>query len=196
MKTKHSIFILLALLIALPAFGQTVETFHRGLLPNGVVYSINKIRVTCVDPAPSNNKFLKGHGNAPPTWETITIPAEQDLVTLTGENYLSLSGQEITVGAVDLSGSNVTGVLPAANGGTGTFKTEVPSGTQNSINTAFTLSQTPISDTTTDLQGFKNGMFLNPFSNYGSPDYTISGTTVTYLIAPAPTDVIIFKYRY
>jgi len=41
-------------------------------------------------------------------------------VTLAGENYLSISGQQITAGAITLSGSNVTGVLPIANGGTGT----------------------------------------------------------------------------
>ena len=41
-------------------------------------------------------------------------------VTLAGENYLSLSGQQITARTITLSGTNVTGVLPIANGGTGT----------------------------------------------------------------------------
>ena len=36
-----------------------------------------------------------------------------DAVTLAGENYLSLSGQQITANAVDLSGTNVTGTLAA-----------------------------------------------------------------------------------
>jgi len=42
-------------------------------------------------------------------------------VTLAGENYLSLSGQEITANAVNLSGTNVTGNLPVnkLNSGTG-----------------------------------------------------------------------------
>ena len=35
-------------------------------------------------------------------------------VTLTGENYLLRTGQVITVGAVDLSGTNITGTLAAA----------------------------------------------------------------------------------
>jgi hypothetical protein len=35
-------------------------------------------------------------------------------VSLSGENYLSLSGQAITVGAVNLSGTNATGTLAAA----------------------------------------------------------------------------------
>ena len=41
-------------------------------------------------------------------------------VTLTGENYLSLSGQEITANAIDLNASHTTGVLPISKGGTGT----------------------------------------------------------------------------
>ncbi|MBI5530484.1 MAG: helix-turn-helix domain-containing protein, partial [Candidatus Doudnabacteria bacterium] len=40
-------------------------------------------------------------------------------VTLTGQNYLSLSGQQITANQINLA-SHVTGVLPIANGGTGT----------------------------------------------------------------------------
>ena len=39
-------------------------------------------------------------------------------VTLAGEDYLSLSGQEITANDIDLT-DNVAGILPVANGGTG-----------------------------------------------------------------------------
>jgi len=39
-------------------------------------------------------------------------------VTLTGNNYLTISGQAITVGDVDLT-TDVTGTLPVASGGTG-----------------------------------------------------------------------------
>ncbi|MCA9361267.1 hypothetical protein KC845_01775 [Candidatus Kaiserbacteria bacterium] len=48
-----------------------------------------------------------------PTWQATTSLGinDHDSVTLAGENYLSLSGQQITANAVDLSGSNVTGTL-------------------------------------------------------------------------------------
>jgi len=39
-------------------------------------------------------------------------------VTLAGQDYLTLSGQEITANSIDLT-DDVTGTLPAANGGTG-----------------------------------------------------------------------------
>lgn len=48
----------------------------------------------------------------------VTITGHE-AVTLAGENYLSLSGQQITAADINLT-SNVTGVLPIANGGTGT----------------------------------------------------------------------------
>lgn len=41
-----------------------------------------------------------------------------DAVTLTGNDYLTISNQEITVGSVDLT-TDVTGTLPVASGGTG-----------------------------------------------------------------------------
>jgi hypothetical protein len=40
-------------------------------------------------------------------------------VTLSGQNYLSLTGQGITANAINLSGSNVTSTLGVGNGGTG-----------------------------------------------------------------------------
>ena len=59
--------------------------------------------------------------NANWTLADSTIKTIQDSVvdvTLTGNDYLTISGQSITVGDVDLS-ADVTGTLPVASGGTG-----------------------------------------------------------------------------
>ncbi len=58
-------------------------------------------------------------------------------VTLTGENYLSLTGQALTANPVNLSGTNVTGTLPVTHGGTGI--------------TSYTVGNLLIADTTTSL---------------------------------------------
>lgn len=60
------------------------------------------------------------------TSKTITVALDANVsgantgdVTLgTGENYLSITGQQITAAAITLSGTNVTGQLPLAKGGT------------------------------------------------------------------------------
>lgn len=44
-------------------------------------------------------------------------------VTLSGETYLSLTGQALTANAVNLSGTHVTSTLPVTKGGTGTGTT-------------------------------------------------------------------------
>ena len=64
---------------------------------------------------------------------------------------------------------------------------EAPAGTLNGLNTVFALSFTP---TPGSLLLALNGVAQNPGS--GSPltgaDYTISGPTITYAVAPKATD--------
>lgn len=61
------------------------------------------------------------------TSKTLTVPLDATVsgintgdVSLSGENYLTISGQAITAHAVDLSGTNVTGNLPVTNLNSGT----------------------------------------------------------------------------
>lgn len=65
---------------------------------------------------------------------------------------------------------------------------EVPSGTINGSNTAFTLSQTPTSGSEI--------VYLNGVRQQrgGSNDYTISGDTITFISAPLSGDVILVDY--
>ena len=51
------------------------------------------------------------------TLKTVADSVGDD-VTLTGNDYLTISGQAITVGSVDLT-TDVTGTLPVGSGGTG-----------------------------------------------------------------------------
>lgn len=65
---------------------------------------------------------------------------------------------------------------------------EAPSGAVNGSNTTFTLANTPVSGSE---QVFLNGILQEPGSGN---DYTISGTTITYLTAPATGDRIRVTY--
>jgi hypothetical protein len=66
---------------------------------------------------------------------------------------------------------------------------ETPSGLQDSVNTTYTLSFTPIVGTE---EVFLNGMLQEP--GVGN-DYTITTSTITYSVALTPTDKMRVTYR-
>lgn len=72
-------------------------------------------------------------------------------VTLAGENYLSLTDQVITVGQVDLSTSNVTGILPST--GLPALSGAVTSSTGSSVTSLGSFSSAELSGAITDETG-------------------------------------------
>jgi hypothetical protein len=66
---------------------------------------------------------------------------------------------------------------------------EIPSGSINSSNTTFTLANTPIAGS---VKVYLNG--LRQRVGAGN-DFTISGSTITYLTAPATGDWLVVDYR-
>ena len=95
--------------------------------------------------------YRKTAGSGPPEVNTLsTLKTDLGItgtnsgdVSLTGENYLSIAGQVITVGAVNLSGSNATGTLAAARFGALTGDVTTPGGSY-----ATTLSNTGVTANT------------------------------------------------
>ena len=65
---------------------------------------------------------------------------------------------------------------------------ETPSGSVNSSNTAFTLANTPVSGT---LRVYQNGQRITL-----TTDYTLSGTTITFVTAPETGDILRADYEY
>ncbi len=76
---------------------------------------------------------------------TGTLALTSDIhapVTLAGENYLTLAGQQITASDIDLT-THVTGILPTANGGTGVAALgAIPDVQFVAPSSAFTLTNT------------------------------------------------------
>jgi len=150
---------------------------------------------------PSSSTYLRGDN----TWAAVVggvssfntrtgsvVPVSGDYSAL-GETLTnkSISGSTNTITNVSLT-TGVTGILPIANGGRGTSNppvfNEVPSGTINGSNTTFTLANTPTAGT---VLIYRNGLLQVP-----SVDYTISGSTITYLYAPSTGDVLRGQYSY
>lgn len=131
---------------------------------------------------------------------TTTNPASADQVFF--PNVPSYTGSFLKIAVLD--GSSSTGKIPAnkltylsalpvsvITGAVDIAKyisSETPSGTIDGSNTTFTLANTPVSGT---VIVFLNG--LRQKSGAGN-DYTISGSTITYLSAPLSGDVLTVSY--
>lgn len=66
-------------------------------------------------------------------------------------------------------------------------QTEIPSGTVNGVNLTFTLSALPYATASLELK-------LDGRPLYITTDYTISGTTITMIVAPAFGQQLDAKY--
>ena len=64
---------------------------------------------------------------------------------------------------------------------------EVPTGTVNGSNTNFTLSQTPV-------EADAMLVFLNGIQQKKTTDWTVSGTTLIFVVAPAVAQQITVQY--
>jgi hypothetical protein len=150
--------------------------------------------------------FLTNNGTAPGVWDINYAPPPGGGGTVTSVSVVSANGFAGTVAtatstpAITVS-TTVTGVLKgngtaisAAVAGTDFMAPsdfvvrEVPAGSINSVNTTFTLANTPLANTE---QVFLNGVLQQ--SGAGN-DYTISAATITYLAAPQTGDRILVSY--
>jgi hypothetical protein len=69
----------------------------------------------------------------------------------------------------------------------GLYEEEVPTGLVNGVNTVFTLSSAPHSAKSVSI-------YLNGLLQRQSTDYSVSGTTVTFVTAPATAQRVLAKY--
>lgn len=132
-----------------------------------------------------NTAFNKNFGTTSGTTAQGNDSRFHSTVTLntTSYNYLSLSGQEITLGVIDYD-TDITN-KPTQ---TQFADKEVPSGLINSINTSYTLANTPTTGS--------DHVFLNGILQDDSSDYSITGAVITFTIAPKTGDKLVVTYRY
>jgi hypothetical protein len=80
--------------------------------------------------------------------------------------------------------------LAASIPGVGFVDQQTPTGATNGVNTTFTLSQTP--SPSASLTVFLNGLLMS-----AGVDYTLSGSTITFLTASVPQtgDILLCSYR-
>lgn len=108
-----------------------------------------------------------------------------------GEDYYILDGNTI-IPSVPISSSSFLAWGTYAGTGTAPNFADwiTPTGTLNGTNKIFTLPQAP--SPAASLRLYRGWQVLKS----GGVDYTLSGTTITYTIAPPPTATHIAFYRY
>lgn len=104
--------------------------------------------------------------------------------TVNGQRrFILTTADPITLGTTALVFSQVGGSAYTIVEG------EVPSGTINGSNAAFTIANTPIAGS---VQLYNRGLRMKG----GSVDYSISGTTITFTTAPTTGSELVVDYRY
>lgn len=125
-------------------------------------------------PTRSNSEVVKvTGGSSSGGTTTLTIVRAQGIPVTTAQTVTT---------SFDIYDANSAEALPQVS----SEITETPSGTMNSSNTTFTLSQTPTSGT---VKLYHNRTRLKL-----TDDYTISGATITLVSAPVSGDSLIADY--
>jgi hypothetical protein len=147
----------------------TSGTIDLGISNNGI--ALGKIAQIADQTLLGNNSGGAGDVTA---LSTATVKTMLNLsntnsgdVTVTGENYLSLSGQQITANPIDLTGSNVTGELKAAS---------FPILTGDVTTTGGSLSTTIANDAVTTNKIANENVTLAKISSSGAG----TGQVITY----------------
>lgn len=101
--------------------------------------------------------------------------------------WLCTSNSGGTIGSTAISWQQIPSVAGLTN--SNFVDKEVPSGSINGSNTAYTLANTPVVGSE---HVYLNGQLQ---ASGAGNDYTISGTSITYLTAPETGDVLVVSYR-
>ena len=127
--------------------------------------------------------FQRGHID----YDQVRSAARQGL----GSQFQMFGGGSVTTGHMavyDANGNVVDGGAPSGGGTTLTSVTETPAGTLNGTNVTFTLGFTPATGSLF--------LFLNGVEQVLTTDYTRSGTTITYTVAPDASDLMVAQYTH
>lgn len=118
------------------------------------------------------------NGDANIGWDVNTTTLNTTTVNATTTNTTNLNSTNASI-------TNLTVTNPPV---WLRWKEEVPTGLVNSLNVTYTTSQTSIVSSTF--------VFLNGLMQKYTTDYTVAGTTITFVTAPSTWATLFVKYMY
>lgn len=180
-----------AVRVATTSAGTLATSFANGQTVDGVVLATNdRILIKNQSSGQENGIYIVQSSGAPV--RSIDADTETDIAdavvyvsqwTVNADTGWKLVTDSITLNTTPLVWTALTSAwLTSWN----FVIRETPSGTINSSNTSFTLANTPIAGTET--------IYLNWLEQNVTTDYTISGSTITYVTAPVTWDVLRVSY--
>lgn len=164
------------------ANGQTVDgivlaTGDRNLIKNQTTGSENGIYVVSASGAPTRAVDADTASDI----EDAVVYVSQG--TTNADTGWKLVTDNITLGTTALV---FTALVPTSLTSSSLTVNETPSGAINGSNVSFTLANTPVSGSV--------AVYLNGLLQTAGDDYTISGSTITYAVAPIAGDVLRANY--
>jgi hypothetical protein len=152
--------------------GGGASGFVDGETPTGAINGSNLAYTLAGTPSPGTSLHLYANG-----------------VRLRPTTDYSVSGTGITMVAALQTGDWFRADYRTTSAPAGNYAdAEIPSGTIDGSNTAFTLANTPTSGA---LHVYLNGVRLRP-----TTDYTTTGTGLTMVLVPQTGDWLYADYRY
>ena len=114
---------------------------------------------------------------------------------VSGTSLLPTTSGTQNIGSAALPFSNIYAQNINGINSRTTVWNEIPSGSINSSNKTYTILHAPYS--VGGIQLYKNGSYMAP-SGIGAPyfDFSVTGTTITFVTAPASGSIIIANYQY
>ncbi len=104
------------------------------------------------------------------------------------KNINFIEGSSATLNMYQTGDQMNVSISSTAGGGGTAVAEEVPTGSINGSNTAFTIAHTPLAST------FK--LYLNGAREQNGTDYTLSGTNITFTTAPLTGSILFVDYSY
>lgn len=162
--------------------GVTLATGDRILLKNQSSQAENGIRIVQASGAPTRSEDMNSWDEVPGAWVSV-----QEGTTNADTTWLCTANQGGTLDTTAITWTNP--ITSGAYSNSNFVDKEVPSGSINGSNTAYTLANTPTSGSE---HVYLNGVLLE--SGSGN-DYTISSGTITMATAPVSGDKLLVSYR-
>lgn len=157
--------------------GVALVTGDRILIKNQTTGSENGIYTVNATGAPTRSTDADTAGDIA---DAVVYVSQGTVNADTGRKLVT---DNITLGTTPLV---FTGLVSAFLSSSSIVKRETPSGAINGANVSFTLANTPVVGS--------EEVFLNWVLQTVWDDYTISGSTITYAVAPVAWDVLRVNY--